>query len=234
LAGDVGEELESVRHEAARELIEARDDARIAHLKAEESGYSEGFERGKSEGYAAGERSAHERVRREIASEMQELISLTGRIVDELEIARQKVVDQARGEMLTFAVRLAEKIVKRIAAGDPRSAQENLARALKLTEGRAHISVLVNPGQLSQLRKCCTELVGVLDRSEQVVLVGDKDVGPGGVKLVTRGGEIDATIETQLANVVEVLLGEVKSSGRTGTYRPVPAGRSKKAKYATV
>jgi hypothetical protein len=54
--------------------------------------------------------------------------------------------------------------------------------------------------------------------------VGDATVSPGGAKVNTDGGEIDATIETQLDNVVEALLGSRVSQAQCGSYVPtVPA-----------
>jgi hypothetical protein len=52
-----------------------------------------------------------------------------------------------------------------------------------------------------------------------VKLAGDQQVGPGGVKLSTRNGQVDATIETQLANVARMLTGRGPTDcDRDGTY----------------
>jgi hypothetical protein len=54
--------------------------------------------------------------------------------------------------------------------------------------------------------------------------VGDATISPGGAKVNTDGGEIDATIETQLDNVVEALLGSRVSQAQCGSYVPSGAG----------
>ena len=109
--------------------------------------------------------------------------------------------------MLDFALELAAKIVGRIAAEGATAARENLRKALELAEASAAVCVKVNPAQLAGLNLCLPELLEALGRSGEVRMVGDEAVSPGGVKVQTDCGEIDATIETQWANVVEALLG---------------------------
>jgi hypothetical protein len=54
------------------------------------------------------------------------------------------------------------------------------------------------------------------------MLVSDESVSPGGVRVQVGSGEIDATIETQLAKVAETLLGG-RAAGcfSAGVYSPV-------------
>ena len=52
----------------------------------------------------------------------------------------------------------------------------------------------------------CRELVETLGCGG-VRVMADESITPGGVKVLCRGGEIDATIETQLANVAASLAG---------------------------
>jgi hypothetical protein len=65
------------------------------------------------------------------------------------------------------------------------------------------------------------ELAESLNCAGKVRLVGDETISPGGAKLQTAGGEIDATIETQLSNVVEALVGTRVGADAVGSYVPV-------------
>jgi len=62
LAVHASEIVLDARKQAARILSEARDQAKLLELQAEEKGYREGFQRGKQAGYAAGEKAAYEQV----------------------------------------------------------------------------------------------------------------------------------------------------------------------------
>jgi flagellar biosynthesis/type III secretory pathway protein FliH len=130
------------------------------------------------------------------------------------------MLQEARGEMLEFAIELARKIVGRVAECDPRAAQANLGKALELAVAGGGVTVLVSPAQLEMLQGHAAELVEVLRLRGRVNLRGDETVGRGGVRLLSRQGEIDATIRTQLDNVVEALCGEPPVGPRGGAGAP--------------
>jgi hypothetical protein len=56
--------------------------------------------------------------------------------------------------------------------------------------------------------------------------VADEAVAPGGVKVLTRRGQVDATIQTQLDNVAEALLG-----ARTGPGPAAPEPAAGEGEY---
>ena len=58
------------------------------------------------------------------------------------------------------------------------------------------------------------QLVQVLSVSGDVRLVADEQIGKGGVKIISGHGEVDATIATQLNDVVESLFGRSDLAGR--------------------
>jgi flagellar biosynthesis/type III secretory pathway protein FliH len=152
-----------------------------------------------------------------------ELASLLRTAAAELHAAREQVLSQARRQMLLFAMELARKIVGKVAAADIGAANANLDKALRLAGG-GDIVVRANPRQVEELKRSCRELVGALAMQGDIRLEGDEQVSPGGVKVICRGGEIDATIQTQLANVASSLLGQA--------YQPLldlPVGRAQPA-----
>lgn len=234
LTAEVNEVVLDARQQAARILQSARTEARAVELEAEEKARAEGFERGRAEGFAAGERQAHEQVRDELEAEVTKIAGLAQTIVDRLASQGGGPGDSAGSEMLNLAIRLAERIVGRVATVDIAAAEQNLAKALELAVASRQVTVLVNPGQLADLRNRCGKLVTVLAGSSQVELVGDHSIAPGGVKILTGGGEIDATIETQLANVAEALLGPSAASERLGQYQTVDKNMASKPTHATV
>ena len=64
--------------------------------------------------------------------------------------------------------------------------------------------VKVNPLQLGQLQESLPEMLAAMGDAK-VRLVGDPDVAAGGVKVLSGAGELDATIQTLLANVVDAI-----------------------------
>ena len=206
------------RKEAARIAAEARIKAEAASGQAEQRGYDEGHARGLSDGYADGRRQSLAEAKESHAAEFDELSRMVSQVVAELSGARADTLDRAGGDILDLATALAEKIVGRVAATDIQAAKTNLTKVLELAGGLGEIRVLVNAGQLAQLREHFTELVGALGINKDIRLVADGRISPGGARLISRHGQIDATIETQLANVVAALLGRGDAADEAGRY----------------
>ena len=206
------------RKEAARIAAEARAKADAASAQAEQRGYAEGHARGRGDGYADGRSQALAEAKESHEAEFGELARMVRQVVAELSAARVDTLDRAGGEILDLATTLAEKIVGRVAVADIGVAKTNLTKVLELAGGLGEVRVLVNAGQLSQLREHFAELVSALGINRDIRLVADEGISTGGARLISRHGQIDATIETQLTNVVSALLGPHAAAGRAGSY----------------
>ncbi len=220
LVRQADEGLADAQAQATKILVAARRQGHELSLRAEEKGYREGFTRGRKEGFAEGERRAHQAIERKLQQQTTELLAQARRVVAELTDARANLLNSARDEMLRFALELAERIVGHIAVADSQVARQNLAKALELADATGRICIRVNPSQLQLLQKYGRELTETLAMDGHIELTADETIAPGGVKLTTRSGQIDATIQTQLDNVAEALLGAPKSASTSGQYKP--------------
>jgi len=193
------------RKDAARIVASARTQADDYRRQAAEEGYAEGHARGMEQGLAQGRRQATDEVRRQVEDQARQADQVAARIVEELTRSREQLVQEARSGLLQFALDLAGRIVGRLAVGDVRVAERNLAKALDLARSTGELTVLVNPVQLDQLNEFRQHLVQTLGLRGKVSLVGDERIEPGGVKVVSRSGEIDATIGRQLDSLAELI-----------------------------
>lgn len=225
LASETRTVMLDARRQAASLVAEARAQADASCDAAAAKGYAEGLARGQNDGYEDGYRKGQAEARQHLAAKSEELVAQLRAIVRELTEARAEMLHAGRCELLDFALLLAAKIVGRVAVRDISAATENVRKVLELTDLARELLVKVNPGQLEALAEHMPELTESLNHTGLVGLVGDKDISPGGAKVHTASGEIDATIETQLANVVEALLGSRVSQDDCGRYvatAPVP------------
>jgi flagellar assembly protein FliH len=206
------------RKEAARIVIEAAAKAEQITTAAADRGYQEGFARGQNDGYADGQRVGSRQGLETSAEAATEALSVARRIAEELAARREELCEQARRELLEFALAVAERIVGRVAARDVSAAQGNLVKALEMAGFARSITVKVNPAQLAALGEHCRQAVEALAIQGRVELVADETVRPGGVKVPTGGGQIDATVEGQFAHIVETLLGPPHADGPEGSY----------------
>jgi len=152
-----------------------------------------GFEDGFAQGVASGaERNAS------LVAELREAAAA-------LVAARAELAQQMQRQTLELAMVLTNKIVGLVAGQDIAAARHNLAKALELAGG-GDVIVRVSPRQHRRLSEHCRELAETLGCGG-VRVMADESIAPGGVKVLCRGGEIDATIQTQLANVAASLAG---------------------------
>lgn len=212
-AAEAREIVLEARKDAARIVSEAQARADEVVAEAERRGYQEGFAQGQNDGRAEGQQAA--------ASHRApaELLELTRRAVDELQRATEALPRQA----LQFAVEIAERIVGE-AAGDTRTARSNVTKALELGAGFSQVTIQVNPAQLEQLRTHCEEVVEALSFRGNVRLAGEESVAPGGARLISGQGEIDATIATQWKTIITALTGQ-SPAVPMGQYLPENANR---------
>ena len=195
------------RKEAARIKSEARAKADDVYRQSSQQGFADGLLRGRSEGLKQGYQEGLSKGQDERAKQLNQAVEMLTAAGKAVHAAREELLGQAKRDMLQFTVELAGKIVGQIARTNDAVVKANLNKVLELAHGGGEMVVHVNPSQLQQMSAFCEELTKVLDVQGSVRLVGDDHVSPGGAILVSRAGLIDATIQTQLDNVVRTLLG---------------------------
>jgi len=218
------------RRQAAKTMAEARAQADALRDAAAAKGYAEGLARGQNDGYEEGCRKGQADARQELADRSAEVIAQLQAIVGELNNARAEMLHAGRCELLELALLVAAKIVGRVAVRDISAARENVRKILELSDHARDLRVKVNPGQLKVLAEHMPELIDSLNHAGRVTLVGDETISPGGAKVHTADGEIDATIKTQLDNVVEALLGSRASDDNCGRYVSVSGSETTDSK----
>ena len=216
IAMQANEVILDARKTAAEIRTEARANAEIARRQGREQGYKEGFAEGQARGMQDGAREGGDQARARIGDQSKQLVDLARSILVALEEAGDRPYQLAADEVLALAIDLSAKIVGRLARTDTSVARGNLIKAMKLAHTDGEIIVAVNPGQLQELSRDFAEFVEIVDASGRARLVADGQVAPGGVKITTARGVIDATVETQLDKVASAL-------GGAGLVRPPKA-----------
>ena len=205
IATQANEVILEARKSAAKIRVEARANAETAREQARQQGYSDGFAEGQQQGMQDGARAGGDEARARIGDQSKQLADHAMSILGALEEAGDRPYQLAADEVLEFAIDLSTKIIGQFARTDISVARGNLVKAMKLAGADGEMIVAVNPVQLQELSRDFAEFVEVIDASAQARLVGDRQVAPGGVKITTARGVIDATVETQLDKVVSAL-----------------------------
>ncbi len=146
------------------------------------------------EGYTEGLNAAKEDIER-----VREAIS-------EFFDAKQQVYDEIAPDILEIGFEIAKKIIKKEMAEDSSILLENIKDILKgLSKEETKITLKVHPSQVSMLKQEVPEAASNLGLEAKIIIVPDETIMQGGCVLTTTNGVIDATIESQLAIISEVL-----------------------------
>lgn len=225
LQADADRLREAARAEAEQILERAREQGRAEaerlHAEARAAGEACGREAGHAEGLEAGRAEAAAAWEAQLQGLndgwLEALVGFETHAVSAAQAAERGVIE--------LALKLAEKVVHRHV--------ETVGAAALVDQARAALALVLDPCKL-RLRVSeadhesgvlASALPEVLDRARQaeaVELIPDGAITPGGCVVEHGHGTIDATLETQLARLAELLLGgdQASSSPDGGTDQP--------------
>jgi flagellar assembly protein FliH len=103
--------------------------------------------------------------------------------------------------VVTLAVKIAERVTKRAGELEPAVLLGNVAEALKLVVGMHNLRIAIHPTQKAVLADALPRLTHQFPTLHHVELIEDAAVSPGGCRLLTRQGCVDATLEEQLSRI---------------------------------
>jgi len=120
--------------------------------------------------------------------------------------------------LLRFAVRLAQRLTFDIGAVNSGAATANLQRAIDVLGSTVDLTVRAHPRDVAALRTFAAGVTAHVARSCALRLVEDAMIAPGGCVVQSNASEIDATLETQTAELSALLLGAdtAETGGESG------------------
>ena len=170
-------------------------------------GKAAGLQQGKEEGRKLGEAAA---VNENKAKLMQLIAALTKASTD-LESSRRKLLAEAEMEVVKLAVAIARKVAKSIGESDPASLQANVSDAMKFVVSQADVKIALHPSQRTVLMESLPKLKATWPSLQHVEIVEDPTIAPGGARIFTRGGRVDADLDSQIDRISRELLGSEKT-----------------------
>ncbi|OQX20569.1 MAG: hypothetical protein BWK76_00705 [Desulfobulbaceae bacterium A2] len=114
---------------------------------------------------------------------------------------RNQVVEQSRQEMVSLIMAICRKLLHREIAADPAVIGETLREALKLALQADEYHIHLHPDDLAEAERLRPSLLTSLRGVQHLVLHPDPRIGRGGCRVDSNLGEVDATIEAQLAAI---------------------------------
>lgn len=193
--------LEAARREAEALIEKARTEAEALAAAAREAGQREGYEtglvRGREEGLAE--------IRREAAA----LVEKAERFLTQALEERKRILEESRDDILKLVLKFAEKIVRSEIRADRGAILRTLEAAIKLINDHRRAVIRVHPRDLELAREGMGNFLQFFPSSAEVEVRADETVEPGGCLIETEAGDVDARVETQLAELAEKLEGVI-------------------------
>ncbi len=204
--------LRKARSEAEEILENTRDKAKAIREEAKNEGYEEGHSKGYDEGYEEGYREGKQEgerdVREEIKTSTESLKSTLKKITGEFESRVEGFEQAARRDLLELALEVAEIVTKTRAENNRDVLKQNLEKALDLASISESVTIFVPRGCREEIEEFLPDLKRTFQDLDHVEVEEDEDLDPGGCRVVTESGRVDADISTQLEEIKKQLLNE--------------------------
>jgi flagellar assembly protein FliH len=173
---------------------DARDDGgqaarRIAELEEQvERRATQARQEGFREGEAAGRSPA--------AVEAQPALEKLARSIEEIARLRPRLLRESEAELVELAMGIARRILRRELSVDAEALQGLVKGALEKLSAREICRIRAHPELEPGIRRC-------LERESQsgIQVIGDATLERGGILVETSRGKLDASLETQLAEI---------------------------------
>lgn len=202
------------QRQAEQLLAEAQQQAQHlkeqAHAQGLAEGRAEGQRKGKEEGIKQGRDQAFNEQKAALATALNTLLKAAG----EIETHRRDLTASAVNEVIELAIAIAERITKRMGVIDPSVAAANIGEALRLVVHSTDVRIAVHPTQKQAIEDLLPQLKVQWPKLKHIAIIDDAAIAPGGARVFSACGEINAELDQQLARIVVDLLPE--GVGRRG------------------
>jgi flagellar assembly protein FliH len=200
------------KQQADQLLAAAQTEADAMRAQAHAEGMSQGLAEGKKEGLAQGKTEGVNVGKTQAfdaeKAKLTELLKTLSTAAAELATDREELNKRAEAEVLPLALTIARKVTKRMGALDPAVVEANAREAVRLITTKHDIRIVIHPDQLTLMREVAGRLKQQWPQLNHVHLDPDPAVAPGGCRVLTVGGGIDADLDAQLDRIAAELLPE--------------------------
>ncbi len=200
LVAEAKRRAEAMTAQAARDATEQLE-------QATQRGYKIGFLKGETEGRERGYEAAFAESLETFKTEQRQVAADLQRAVDALNAVRADVQAAAERDLLTLAATVARKVAFATGETNREAATENLRRAVSLIADKNGLVIRVNPVDLTAIRTYAKDSLAHVEASDAVSIQEDETIVPGGCQVEGRKINIDASLETQVDDLVALFLG---------------------------
>jgi len=201
--------LRDIEAEARAMVAEARQQAdqvlQEAQRQAEQL-IEEARQRGYRQGHADGFQSARREMIEQHTQEIRQAIDALAGAAAIIESSRAELEKVALADVVRLALAVAARITRRQGLVDPGVLAENLREAVKLIIHRDKVRVAIHPSQRATLADAIAQLKLEWPAMQHVEIEEDQSLIPGGCRVTSGQGEVNADLNVQLDRIAAKLI----------------------------
>jgi flagellar assembly protein FliH len=194
------------KEQAEAILIEAQNEGEQLKAAAKAEGLAEGKREGLAKGLEEGRKNGAQQALSEHRTQLANLIKSLTEAAQDLEASRVQLEAEALTEVIDLSVAIATRVTKRQGALDPQVLIANVKEAMKLVVASTDVRISMHPSQKQYLLDALPQLSMTWPALSHVQLIDDDTLAPGGCRVFSRGGQVDADLDGQLDRIVADLM----------------------------
>ena len=194
------------RQQADQLLAAAQTEAEQLKAEAHVNGLAEGMREGMARGMEQGCKAGEQQALGEFRTQLEAAIAALKAGAATLSTSRSELESRALAEVVKLAIAIARRVTKRQGILDPQVLTANLQEAMKLVVQHAGLRIAVHPAQRQTLDGALPQLGLTWPSLKHVEIAEDATISPGGCRIITCQGSINADLDVQLDRVVVDLL----------------------------
>lgn len=175
----------------AQSIVADAEAERDGKLK---EGYDDGFNKGREEGFKEGE------------LEVTRLIDRMHVIINKTLDRREVILSETEQQIVDLVLLMTRKVVKVISENQRNVVVSNIVHALRKMKGRGDVTIHVNLADLALTTEHTKNFLSAAENVNNITVVEDLTVDPGGCVIDTDFGAIDARIASQLNELEQKIL----------------------------
>lgn len=151
----------------------------------------------KHQGFQDGVRQAEQAAQSQIQAALNQTGARLAESLADLASLRPRLRREAESQVVELALTIARKILHRTITIDPEALTGLVRAAVSRIDARDLLSIRIAPCHLQQANSTLARL----SLPSQVTVIADQSLAPGGLVLETARGQLDASVNTQLAEI---------------------------------
>jgi flagellar assembly protein FliH len=194
------------QQQAEQLLAAAQAEGELLKQQARAEGLATGRQQGMAQGTEQGRLAGQQLALNEHRERLQQAHVAYARAATALDASRGDLEANALTEVVKLAVAIGRRVTKRQGLIDPEVLTANLSEALKLVVHSTDVRVAINPAQRATLDAALPQLRLQWPNLAHVHVIDDPSLDPGGCRVFTEQGQVDADLAGQLDRIAAELL----------------------------